>query len=218
MRCRSRFTKLRLGCARKERGETLETPRPVVETRPTAIWVGLNGIILRRPRTTPISVPSRHDLRSSVVEARDRSICRRTTPATKGALAPNSQRSESGFTLLEVLVAFTILTLVLSAVYQRLGLGVQMMGLAEGDSAAASTADIIMTELGRTRPLSYGLTAGEIGAGMHWRLLIQPTRDRAPNTVLPRLEGHDVALVLSWLEHGHPRQAEFHTLQLGVER
>jgi general secretion pathway protein I len=127
-------------------------------------------------------------------------------------------RREAGFTLLEVLVAFAILVLVLSTMYQRMGLGMRMASEAAAEGAVAEAADQILTELGRSRPLTYGISEGDLPSGQHWRLLISPTRARPPGAPLPRLEGHNVTLTLSWWQRGAIRTAAFDTVLLGMER
>lgn len=103
---------------------------------------------------------------------------------------------EGGFTLLEVLVALVILAVSLAGFYQAFGIGLRAEGVVERGRRAAEAADGLMAELGRTRPLRDGTTAGELPDGQRWTLTLTPVRaldhDGAPRAV----EGHLATLVV----------------------
>jgi general secretion pathway protein I len=125
---------------------------------------------------------------------------------------------DDGFTLLEVVIAFVILVLAMAIVVGRLGIAIRSLGIVDADHEAALVADRIMTELGHSRPLTYGVSEGDLPEGQHWRLLITPTRERPAGAALPRLEAHDVALTISWRDRAAIRRTSFKTIRLGVEQ
>jgi general secretion pathway protein I len=127
-------------------------------------------------------------------------------------------RGERGFTLLEVLVALTILVLVLAGIFQRLGLAVGAVADAKQEEAATEAAAGFFAELGHTRPMAYGVSEGDWPQGQHWRLLVQPLRERPALAPMNLPEGHTVSLTVSWMEHGRTVRLVFETLRLGVDK
>ena len=125
---------------------------------------------------------------------------------------------DHGFTLLEALVALVILTLALTMVFGRLSTALRVSTSADVDRQAAAAAYRILAELGHSRPLTYGLSEGDAIGGLHWRLKITPTRERAPGTVLPRLEAHDIALTVFWTDRRSTHERTFSTIRLGAEQ
>jgi general secretion pathway protein I len=127
-------------------------------------------------------------------------------------------RGEGGYTLLEVLVAFVILIFALAALTGRLGIGLRTLAHAEAQAGAVAEASRILAELGHSRPLSYGVSEGDLGSGRHFRLEISQLRERPAGAAMPRLEGHVVKLRLFWQGGDRPAGIVFQTLRLGLER
>ncbi|HHH38638.1 MAG TPA: type II secretion system protein, partial [Sedimenticola sp.] len=65
-------------------------------------------------------------------------------------------KTERGFTLLEVMVAFTIMALSTAVLLQAFGGGVHLLGNANAQSRAASLARSQLARVGREWPLSEG--------------------------------------------------------------
>ena len=120
---------------------------------------------------------------------------------------------ESGFTLLEVIVAFTILTLslgVLLPVFSgSLGRGEQSkheaLALAAGQSKLAG--------LGIEEPLAVGLSDGEFPDGIHWQLQALPFADATDQKASP-LRAYQTTLTMSWRDAGQARSLTLTTLKL----
>jgi prepilin-type N-terminal cleavage/methylation domain-containing protein len=126
-------------------------------------------------------------------------------------------RNDRGFTLVEVIVALTILVLLLTNIFGRLQFAVDTISDAEREAAATEAAETFLAELGRTRPLAYGVSEGDLPTGQHWRLLVSPVHERPPERPVGLPEGHNVSLTLSWPQHGRTVRLVFETLRLGVE-
>lgn len=104
---------------------------------------------------------------------------------------------DSGFTLLEVLVALAILTVGLAAAYETLGVGLRATTAAERRRSAAALAENMLAELGRTQPLHDGASEGKLGNGQRWRLVISPLNVVDPDGPPPVLVAHLVRLQVS---------------------
>ena len=77
-----------------------------------------------------------------------------------------------GFTLLEVIVAFTILSVALVAILQAMATGMQGLGAAQTSAAAVMHARSKLDEVGQAILLEEGETSGEFDDGYTWRVRI----------------------------------------------
>jgi general secretion pathway protein I len=121
-----------------------------------------------------------------------------------------AERAESGMTLLEVIVALAILSFGLAALFDTVGLGRATASVADQQRAATVSAQSLLAELGRTRPVVDGSTEGVFPTGQRWRLDIKPL-DAAGSGPL---QGHEVTLVVSWPDNEQSRSVVFGTLVL----
>jgi general secretion pathway protein I len=91
-----------------------------------------------------------------------------------------SSIQQQGFSLLEVLVAFAILSLTLGALLQVFATGLRNTALAEDYSLATLHAQSVLAILDSRESLSEGLEKGEIDATYSWRLSVIPWQDPNP--------------------------------------
>ncbi|WFU66689.1 type IV pilus modification PilV family protein [Bradyrhizobium brasilense] len=84
--------------------------------------------------------------------------------------------STAGFTLLETLVSFTILTLFLTIIF--VGLSQVLLGDRRADLSrqALRLAQSKLDEIGIIEPLSPGETMGRLEDGFSWRAVVKPVR------------------------------------------
>lgn len=82
--------------------------------------------------------------------------------------------SSSGFTLLEVLIAFVILSLTLAAVFGAFSTGLQSLGTAEEAELAVLRAQSKLESAGLTEPLVASQTNGDFEDGAGWQVDIEP--------------------------------------------
>ena len=88
------------------------------------------------------------------------------------------QRSkQTGFSLLEVLVAFVVLTLVLSVLMQIFSGGIRNTKRAGHHQQAILLAKSKLAGVGIETPLYLGETAGRFDSQYQWRLSIYPHQD-----------------------------------------
>jgi general secretion pathway protein I len=89
-------------------------------------------------------------------------------------------QQQQGFSLLEVLVAFAILSLTLGALLQVFATGLRNTALAEDYTLATLHAQSVLAILDSRESLSEGLEEGEIDATFSWRLSIILWEDPDP--------------------------------------
>jgi general secretion pathway protein I len=83
-------------------------------------------------------------------------------------------RGERGFTLVETLVALTVLTLILTASLQIFGTGFRGIRLSSLDAAALDLAASQLAQAGHDAPLEAGERKGKTPDGFEWSLRVEP--------------------------------------------
>jgi general secretion pathway protein I len=81
---------------------------------------------------------------------------------------------QGGFSLLEVLVAFSILALCLGILLRIFAGGGRLAGLADEHVRAMILAESLLARAGVEEPLQPGETGGEIDDQFRWRLRVSP--------------------------------------------
>ncbi len=87
------------------------------------------------------------------------------------------QTDQTGFSLLEVLVAFVVLTLVLTVLMQIFSGGIRNTNRASHYQQAVLLAKSKLAAVGIETPLHVGETAGRFDSRYQWRLNIYPHED-----------------------------------------
>lgn len=103
-----------------------------------------------------------------------------------------------GFSVVEVLVAFTVLALSLGALTQLYSGGFKNLALADQSYSAVRLAKNLLAEVGITKPLSVGETTGTTNGGLHWKIFISPFFNGASNKNASRVSTFDVLVTVSW--------------------
>ncbi|MBK6601526.1 MAG: prepilin-type N-terminal cleavage/methylation domain-containing protein [Betaproteobacteria bacterium] len=86
-----------------------------------------------------------------------------------------ARRRAAGFSLLEVLVAFVILTLVATSLFRLFAGSLANVGAAEEYSRAVLVAESVLAEVGSARPLREGTRAGSVEDGrIEWKASVEP--------------------------------------------
>ena len=129
-----------------------------------------------------------------------------------------------GFTLIEVIVAFVLLSLVLATGFEIFSTGLRRAGDLDGYSRAIVVAQSKLASVGLDQPLQAGALEGDSEDGrMHWVLEMQPVQDEllagqpqpGPGTyMLYRVEAR-----VDWAGPGDRRRTySLATLALGVRQ
>ena len=120
---------------------------------------------------------------------------------------------ERGFTLLEVLIGFVILSVSLGAILSVFSSGFQTVTLSERYSRAVMAAESQMARFGHDLPLDPGTQSGDLDGGYTWRASIEEYReaDWPPadsDALLVRIN-----LIVSWPSQGGSRDVALTSLR-----
>ena len=134
---------------------------------------------------------------------------------TSAAMAMTSPvNDESGFTLVEVIVAFAMLSIGLTLVMSLFSTGLSRTAMAERVAGAVALAQSLMAQVGNSIPLRTETRDGTEASGYRWRLAMQPYR-RAPGGDARLVELYQVSVEIGWLEGQDSRAYALSTLRFG---
>jgi general secretion pathway protein I len=124
----------------------------------------------------------------------------------------NKQR---GFSLLEILIAFSILALSLGILLKIFSSGVNTAGVAEEYSAAVQIAESLMAKTGVESPLQASEATGLENKKYHWRVSVSPFQFTAENLDVTEIAAvlFKVKVTVNWGDD-KGRQLELITLRL----
>lgn len=124
-----------------------------------------------------------------------------------------------GMTLIEVLVAFVVLSVTLAVIMQIFSAGLRNASLADGYSRALFLAQSKLDAAGVESPLAVGEGSGQQGADLHWSVAVIPYADGgdAERLMMP-VRLYQVRVRVGWNEDGRARRIELATLRLGPKQ
>ncbi len=130
-------------------------------------------------------------------------------------------------TLIEVLVAFVVLSLTLGVILQIFSGGLRNARLSDAYSRALLLAESRLETAGVTQPLVPGTTTGQLGDDLRWQLVVSPwvgedgslgvpdtAVDAAGRPLVP-VRLYEARVRVGWTEGGRERAIELATLRLG---
>lgn len=125
-------------------------------------------------------------------------------------------RKTRGMTLIEVLVAFVILSLAMGVIMQIFFGGMRNARLAESYSRAVFLAESRLAAVGIEQPLAAGESSGQLGADLRWRVTVTPYDDGgAADRLLMTQRLYQVLVTVDWSEEGRQRQIALNSLRVG---
>jgi general secretion pathway protein I len=127
---------------------------------------------------------------------------------TTNGIAARGRRAGRGFTLLETLVAFAIVTIVVVAALRGLSAGTQASRLGDDIAAATAIAENLYAETGRTIPLKAGRVTGRAAERFDWQVDLAPRTGEAP----PDL--YELAITVRWRDGTRTRSVTLRSLRL----
>lgn len=146
-------------------------------------------------------------------------------PASSASHAPPrpSRRAavpgrQAGFSLIEVLVAFSIMALVLTVLFQVFSTGLRTAGMAEQYSVAQRLAHSLLEETTAVRPLQPGERSGEFdGTRYRWQARVEPEPDLGEGLQSERFASYRITVQVMWDGRGGQRDFSLSTLRLQEE-
>jgi len=128
-----------------------------------------------------------------------------------------SQRAQGGFSLLEILVAFSILAISLGVLLQIFSTALRGVALSERYSRAAMVAESRLAAVGAAIPLESGAYGGDDEGGYRWQVIIGPYEGGDLEAQPGYREPLAVTVQVSWEELGRERRVQAQTLRLSAE-
>jgi general secretion pathway protein I len=129
-----------------------------------------------------------------------------------------NSRREAGFSLLEILVAFSVMALTLGVLLRIFGGGNRIAIATDEYSRAIVVAESLLASAGVEAPLQPGETSGDIGELYHWTLKVNPfpvDEDLMPQGNVPvPVKPYWVELSVEWGEGDERRSFDLTTLRL----
>ena len=122
--------------------------------------------------------------------------------------------AQRGFSLLEVLVAFAILSISLGVLLQTFATGLRNVGLADDYTQATLYAESILTAIGRTGVLSVGERSGPINEQFSWRSSVTPYEEAMPDPEIIKARVYRVSVEVYWSGLRKNRSVLLETLRL----
>ncbi|MGZ5008128.1 MAG: type IV pilus modification PilV family protein [Methylobacter sp.] len=124
---------------------------------------------------------------------------------------------QSGFSLLEILIAFSILALALGILLRIFSAGVNTAGVAEEYTAAVQIAESIMARTSAEEVLKPAESDGVENRKYHWHVSVSPFQFMAENLDVSTIPAvlFKVKVVVGWGDgKADDRQVELITLKL----
>ena len=125
--------------------------------------------------------------------------------------------AQTGFSLLEILVAFTIMALSLGVLLRIFGGSGHIARTADEYSRAILTAESLLTSAGADAPLQPGVTQGDIGGLYRWTMNVHPypfDESLLGSQQNNRFKPYWVELEVEWGDENDPRAFTLKTLRL----
>ncbi len=128
-----------------------------------------------------------------------------------------SRRSSSGFTLLEILVAFVMMALVIGTLLRLYGTAMRNVALSSEYSYAIQVAESRLELVGTAIPVEEGSSSGEEkGTGYRWVIRISPIElDEEQELLSLPIQPYQVVVTVSWPNDNGQGEFSLSSLRFG---
>jgi general secretion pathway protein I len=122
----------------------------------------------------------------------------------------------NGMTLIEVLVAFVVLSLTMAVILHIFSGGMRNARSSDSYSRAVFLAQSKLAAVGIEQPLVPGEDSGQVDSNLHWRVSVAAIDDggEADRLLLP-MRQFLVRTTVAWQEDGRDKHIELTTVRLG---
>lgn len=127
----------------------------------------------------------------------------------------NYKHPQKGFTLLETLVALSVLAISLGVIYQIFGTSLRNMQYAKEYSYAQLFAESKISELGKGIPIAEGTFGGKIDDKYLWEISIVP-ESSLNHSEKSIIHAYKVLFNIQWDSYGKDRSIKVLTYKLAV--
>ncbi len=121
---------------------------------------------------------------------------------------------ERGFTLLEVLVAFSIFTVSLGILFQIFGNGTRAAMLSDEYTRAVFIAQSRLASAGIEGAIDVGEYSGKENEIYHWTTTIRPYDNAEDLETNHGLSKREIEIIVNWISRGKERSVKLNTLKL----
>ena len=126
-----------------------------------------------------------------------------------------TRRADSGFTLLEIIVAVAILAVSLAALLQVFSSGLKGARVAQHHTIATLLAESKLATIGVEAPLEEAETSGEYDDDYGLRAAVRRYQEPGPDAAAESpVVAYEVVVTVSWEETGGVRSVSLSTLRL----
>lgn len=125
------------------------------------------------------------------------------------------RQASRGFSLLEVLVAFTILAMLLGALFQVFSGGLHAARSGDRYTRATVIAQSTLSALSVEYPPQEGVSSGTTDDGFDWRVSVGPYSDDLLSVAESPLQPYLVNVQVFWEEGGDAHSVSLESMLLG---
>jgi general secretion pathway protein I len=130
----------------------------------------------------------------------------------------NIPHHQAGFSLLEILVAFSVLALSLGVLYQIFSQGTRTAILTEEYTQAMIIAQSRLATIGMEHKILPGTEQGTERDDYHWSTTIHPYTEAPPSNFQTGASVYEVAVIVSWESFGKTHEVELQSLKLFLDK
>lgn len=132
----------------------------------------------------------------------------------------NKRPQQAGFSLLEILIAFSILALSLGILLNIFSGGLRRTIVAEEYQQAVTIAQAKMASAGVEFPMDEGQKKGQVLERFNWTLIVEPlnTNDVATASEAMGIQVYQVISRVQWMAGDNDRQIELTSIKLSKKK